>query len=118
MPGEDYVRALAGREVLRGEVDSAFDGRDALLLPTLPLVAPPIGAATVTMDGQDEPVRNLMLRLTQPFNITGHPAITLPGRTGASGLPCGMQLVGRRHQTPALLGIASACEGHIGRSTG
>jgi aspartyl-tRNA(Asn)/glutamyl-tRNA(Gln) amidotransferase subunit A len=108
--GEDYSRALAGREVLRREVDEALAGHDALVLPTLPIPAPPLGATTVKLAGTEEPVRNLMLRLTQLFNLTGHPAITLPcGRT-AGGLPCGLQLVGSRMQTEALLAVALACE--------
>ena len=37
---EDYVRALAGREVLRREVDAALAQHDALVLPTLPIPAP------------------------------------------------------------------------------
>src|SRR4029079_18178804 len=69
---EDYVRALAGREVLRREVDAARAQHDALILPTLPIPAPPIGAASVPVGSKTEPVRNVMLRLTQPFNVTGH----------------------------------------------
>jgi Asp-tRNA(Asn)/Glu-tRNA(Gln) amidotransferase A subunit family amidase len=108
--GEDYSRALAGREVLRREVDEALADYDALVLPTLPIPAPPLGAATVNVAGTEEPVRNLMLRLTQLFNLTGHPAISLPcGRT-AGGLPCGLQLAGPRMQTDALLAVALACE--------
>ncbi len=107
---EDYARAQRGRDVLRREVDAALADVDALALPTLPIPAPKIGQATVTLGGADIPVRAVMLRLTQPFNITGHPAISLPcGRTQA-GLPVGLQLVGRRHATPALLAIALACE--------
>ena len=110
---EDYTRALEGREVLRHEVDRALSGYDALLLPTVPIPAPPIGANSVEIDGAKEPVRNVMLRLTQLFNITGHPAISLPcGRT-ASGLPCGLQLVGTRGQTDTLLYVARAVEGVI-----
>ena len=110
---EDYVRALAGRERLKREVDAALSQHDALILPTLPIPAPLIGATTVQINGAAEPVRNLMLRLTQPFNITGHPAISMPcGRTSA-GLPCAVQLVGGRMQTDALLRVALACEGLI-----
>lgn len=110
---EDYVRALAGRQRLTREVDAAVAQHDALALPTLPIPAPPIGADTFQIDGIAEPVRNLMLRLTQAFNITGHPAISLPsGRTG-QGLPCGVQLVGHRMQTDALLRVALACESQI-----
>jgi aspartyl-tRNA(Asn)/glutamyl-tRNA(Gln) amidotransferase subunit A len=96
--------------VLRREVDEALARHDALVLPTLPIPAPALGATTVNLAGTEEPVRNLMLRLTQLFNLTGHPAITLPcGRT-AGGLPCGLQLVGSRMQTEALLAVALACE--------
>jgi aspartyl-tRNA(Asn)/glutamyl-tRNA(Gln) amidotransferase subunit A len=110
---EDYVRALAGRELLRREVDAALAQHDALVLPTLAIPAPLIGANDVQIGGQAQPIRNVMLRLTQLFNVTGHPAISLPnGRTEAR-LPCALQLVGRRMQTDALLQVALACEGQI-----
>jgi aspartyl-tRNA(Asn)/glutamyl-tRNA(Gln) amidotransferase subunit A len=110
---EDYVRALAGRDVLRREVDAALAQHDALMLPTLPIPAPPIGASTVQVGSRTDSVRNLMLRLTQLFNLTGHPAISIPAGTTASALPCGVQLVGCRSQTDALLRLALACEVHI-----
>ena len=110
---EDYVRALAGREQLIREVDAAMAQHDALVLPSLAIPAPIIGANTVQVGAVTEPVRNLMLRLTQPFNVTGHPAIAIPmGQTG-DGLPCSVQLVGRRMQTDALLRVALACESFI-----
>lgn len=116
--GPDYVRALRGRDVLRAEVDALLANADVLLLPTLPIVAPPIGAATVPMgDGTEEPVRAAMLRLTQPFNITGHPAITIPmpasrganaPADAAAALPRGLQIVAR--DTRTLLRHARLCE--------
>ena len=48
---EDYVRAMAGRDRLRRDVDTALDSIEALILPTLPIPAPPIGAGTVTVGG-------------------------------------------------------------------
>jgi len=107
---EDYVRALAGREVLRREVDAALAQHDALVLPTLPIPAPPIGATTVKVGATSEPMRNVMLRLTQLFNVTGHPAISMPVGLTSSGLPCGLQLVGGRGQTDVLVRVALACE--------
>ncbi len=114
---EDYVRALRGRDVLRREVDAALAERDALVLPTMAIPAPRFDAETVPTNGGMQPVRPMMLRLTQLFNVTGHPAISIPcGRT-ADGLPCGVQLVGRRMETEALLQVAVACEAYI-RPTG
>ncbi|HEY3384148.1 MAG TPA: amidase [Vicinamibacterales bacterium] len=107
---EDYVRARTGAVVLCHEVDAALDGCDALVLPTVPLAAAPIGSTTLTIGGQVQPVRALMLRLTQLFDITGHPAISLPCGRSHLNLPIGLQLVGRRHQTTELLKIAASCE--------
>jgi aspartyl-tRNA(Asn)/glutamyl-tRNA(Gln) amidotransferase subunit A len=56
-------------------------------------------------DGETLPVRAAMLRLTQLFNVTGHPAISLPIPT--PGLPVGLQLVGRRDRTEELLAVAA-----------
>jgi aspartyl-tRNA(Asn)/glutamyl-tRNA(Gln) amidotransferase subunit A len=107
---EDYVRAQRGREVLRCEVDAALGGRSALVLPTLPIPAPRFGDDTISIGGLAEPVRALMLRLTQLFDLTGHPAISIPCGTTAAGLPCGLQLVGRINRTDDLLAVALACE--------
>ena len=107
---EDYVLARRGRGMLRAEVDRALDGCDVLMAPTLPIEAPPLGANSASIDGTSHPIRNVMMRLTQPFNISGHPAMTIPcGRT-ANGLPCGLQLIGRRGGTGPLLESARACE--------
>jgi aspartyl-tRNA(Asn)/glutamyl-tRNA(Gln) amidotransferase subunit A len=108
LPAEDLARALRGREVLRQEVETALAQFDALVLPTLPIPAPELGAQTVQIGASSEPVRSLMLRNTQLFNLSGHPAISLPcGRTRA-GLPCGLQLVGRT--TDGLLRTAAFVE--------
>ena len=113
---EDYARALRGRDRLRREVDDALQRRDALLLPSLAVPAPKIGASTMRVGGVDEPVRNLMLRLTQLFNVTGHPALTLPCGVTREQLPIGAQLVGAAGQTRALLDVAAAAEPVIGGS--
>jgi aspartyl-tRNA(Asn)/glutamyl-tRNA(Gln) amidotransferase subunit A len=112
--GEDYLRALRGREVLQAEVDRALDECDALLLPTMPIPAPRLGAETVQIGGTREAARNVMLRLTQLFNITGHPAITLPCGQTVEGLPIGAQVVGARLGTPALLDVAEMLEPYLG----
>jgi len=107
---QDYARAMEGREVLRREVDAALENCDALVLPTLPIPAPPSGAETMTIGGGEEPVRALMLRLTQLFNVTGHPAISLPCGVTAGEWPVGLQLVGHRSRTERLLSLAHVVE--------
>jgi aspartyl-tRNA(Asn)/glutamyl-tRNA(Gln) amidotransferase subunit A len=101
---------MRGREVIRREVEQALAGVDALLLPSLSIEAPPIGASTVPVKGGAEPVRNAMLRLTQPFNLSGHPALSLPCGLTRSRLPVGLQVVGHMRRTPDLLGVGAAIE--------
>jgi aspartyl-tRNA(Asn)/glutamyl-tRNA(Gln) amidotransferase subunit A len=122
---EDYLRALELRSALRLRVDRALEGCDALLLPSVPIGAPPLGASTVDVCGRPEPVRGAMLRLTQLFNLTGHPAIALPAGAGRDGMPRGLQLVGQRNATERLIAVAAAVErqicggaGSVGGGTG
>lgn len=122
---EDYVRAMQLREVLRTAVNDALKGCDALLLPAQPIPAPELGSATVDVDGSREPVRATMLRLTQLFNITGHPSIALPAGTTNDGWPIGIQLVGHADATSQLLEVAATVEpystggdGSVGGGTG
>jgi aspartyl-tRNA(Asn)/glutamyl-tRNA(Gln) amidotransferase subunit A len=107
---QDYQRAMEGRALLRREVDAALTGCNAIMLPTLPIAAPPVGAESLIVNGASEPVRALMLRLTQLFNVTGHPAISIPCGLTSDGLPIGLQLVGHRHQTDVLLSLAETIE--------
>jgi len=111
---EDYVRALRGRDLLTREVDAALAGRDGLFLPALAIPAPKIGTATVRIGGAEEPVRNMMLRCTQAFNVSGHPAISMPCGETTDGLPIGAQIVGARGDTPALLRVARTVESYVG----
>ena len=108
--GEDYARALGGRELIRREIDAALEGVDGLFLPALAIPAPKIGVPTVRIGGVEEPVRNVMLRCTQAFNISGHPAIALPCGATTEGLPIGAQIVGAFGDTTGLLRVATAVE--------
>jgi aspartyl-tRNA(Asn)/glutamyl-tRNA(Gln) amidotransferase subunit A len=107
---EDYIRALRGKAIIAKEVDRALHGIDVLVCPSLSIPAPPIGAATMPVKGGNEAVRTLMLRCTQPFNVSGHPAISLPCGKTPAGLPIGLQLVGPKGRTPALVQAALAVE--------
>ena len=115
---EDYLRAMRLRETLTAEVERALDACDVLLLPGLAIPAPPIGAASVNVSGATEPVRAVMLRLTQLFNLTGHPAIVLPAGDGDDHLPRALQMVGRHGGTDRLLRIAAAAESPIAAGPG
>ena len=89
IPGEALTAAENCRSLFRAEVDAALQTVDALVLPTLPIVPPRLGEAADA---------RAALRLTafvRPFNVSGHPALSIPLETDAK-LPAGLQLVGRR----------------------
>lgn len=106
----DYVRAQADRAHMKASVDAALSRCDALVLATMPIPPQKIGATTALVNGVEEPLRPLTLRHTQLFNLTGHPAISLPCGTTRDGLPCGFQMVGRHKHTRDLLHVALTCE--------
>lgn len=110
---EDYIRALRGKAVISREVTRALEGVDVLALPALAIPAPPLGAATMPVKGGQDQVRALMLRCTQPFNLSGHPAISIPCGKTRHGMPIGLQLVGHKGRTPALVQAALAAEAAI-----
>jgi aspartyl-tRNA(Asn)/glutamyl-tRNA(Gln) amidotransferase subunit A len=110
---EDYVRAQHGKKVLCDEVDTALVNCDALVLPTLPIPAPQFGRDEVSLGDKVDLVRSAMLRLTQLFNLTGHPVLSIPCGQSRDSLPVGLQLVGVRNRTDDLLQLAAALESHI-----
>jgi amidase len=91
------------RAAFRAEVDATLARVDALALPTLP--APPLTLAAAT-DARAVLRSSLLVR---PFNLSGHPAITLP--IAVEGLPAGLQLVGRRGGDEALCALARSMGG-------
>ncbi len=105
---EDYARATQAQAVMRQAVDRALGRADVLLLPTSPVTAPLFGTTTIRFGDVEESTRNALLRLCQPFNLTRHPAITLPVPTPPGSLPVGLQLVAS--DTERLLEIALAVE--------
>ncbi len=101
--GEDtYTAAIGQRETLADAIEASLDGVDVLAGPTVgyqaPEEDPPFGAGDDSAEG----------RFTGPYNLTGHPAISIP--VPAAGLPAGLQLAGRRGQDLALLRVAEAAE--------
>lgn len=106
-----YLKAQRARRVITAEVDAALGRVDALLLPTTPLPAPRVADQRVAVQGATEDVRAWLTRCTRPFNLTGHPVLSVPCGLTADGLPVGLSLVGRAFGEPTLLTLGHAYEG-------
>jgi aspartyl-tRNA(Asn)/glutamyl-tRNA(Gln) amidotransferase subunit A len=112
--GVDYQQAMFDRTSLFRRVQSLLQHADLLAMPTLSRTALPIEQdlfGTIEIDGQVfDDVRPNWFPWTMPFNMTGHPAVSLPCGFGSDGLPIGIQLVGRFRGDVALLHVAALFE--------
>jgi aspartyl-tRNA(Asn)/glutamyl-tRNA(Gln) amidotransferase subunit A len=106
--GQHYVRAQQVRALIRADVDGALARRDVLLAPSTPMTAPALEERQVALGDGPSPVRPALIRFTQPFNLSGHPACSVPCGFTAAGLPVGMQIVGRPFDEATVLRAADA----------
>jgi amidase len=102
----EYQKMLLRRLDLRGRVDALFGAIDLLLIPVQPFAAPTL-AMIRTLGEQPELIAKLQ-RYTCPFDLTGHPTITLPGGFTENGMPIGFQLVAAALGEAMLVRAASA----------
>lgn len=127
------VQAKAHRHVLelRAAYDKALQEFDVLVTPTTPSVAPPLPDPRPEEDGGSSVMNKFKLVVgttnnTAPFNVTGHPALSVPcgwapSRGNEGMLPVGMQIIGKRWDDIGVLKAAKAFElggGGLGRWPG
>ncbi|MGI9122251.1 MAG: amidase [Rubrobacter sp.] len=105
-----YANARRRGVLATDEFDRALHGVDVLLTPTLPMAAPEIGQREVSIGDYEESVRSALTRFTGPTDLTGHPSLSIPGGITSSGLPVGLQLVGRRFDETTLYRFGHAYE--------
>ena len=91
LSGLDYQKILLRRLELRGRIASLFETIDLLLIPVHPF--PPLTLAMIRTLGEQPDLIARLQEYTCPFDMTGHPTITLPGGFSATGLPIAFQLV-------------------------
>ena len=108
-PGRYYVKAQHLRRTIRRAYEDVFSEYDLMLMPTTPMAATPLPAADATAADRSRRAGE-MLANTGPFNVTGHPAISLPCGATADDRPVGMMLVGRLFDEITLYRAAYAFE--------
>lgn len=110
MPVAELGKAADRVQELNIAVSALLDEADFLITPTTATVAyGASGPMPMVIDG--EPVKPMgSLPFTYPFNLTGHPAISLPAGVSSEGLPVGVQIVGRRHEDDLIIQAAALFE--------
>jgi aspartyl-tRNA(Asn)/glutamyl-tRNA(Gln) amidotransferase subunit A len=110
-PATAYIAARNTQHRVQEQLLDSLANFDAVMLPMMPLGAPPIGQNDVSVGGKTLDVRAAVTRYTQPFNLTGFPAISVPCGFTDDGLPIGFQLAAKPFEEASLLRLAHAYEG-------
>jgi amidase len=108
--GRFYAKAQNLRPGLRASYDTVLQQVDVLAMPTTPMKAHPyephLGLKERILQGWN------MLGNTAPFDMTGHPSISIPCAK-SRGLPVGLMLTGRSFEDATLLTAAHAFEQQV-----
>jgi aspartyl-tRNA(Asn)/glutamyl-tRNA(Gln) amidotransferase subunit A len=106
----DYIQAQRVRSVLQQQVGDLLKGVDALVTPALAITPPRVGQTTVEVGGKLKEINPVFIRLADPFNLTGLPAISVPCGFGADALPIGLQIAAAPFAESMVVRIARAFE--------
>jgi aspartyl-tRNA(Asn)/glutamyl-tRNA(Gln) amidotransferase subunit A len=104
----DYLKGQRVRTLMREEVDRVLGALDVLACAATPIAAPAVGDTEVAVGHERMPVRSSLIRYTRPFNLTGHPAASVPCGFTSDGLPIGLHLIGRPFDEATVLRVADA----------
>jgi aspartyl-tRNA(Asn)/glutamyl-tRNA(Gln) amidotransferase subunit A len=105
--GVDYVAANRYRRELALTTDAVIRSCDAVLAPCTFITAPPFG-------GQERLIRFTFGAATSIFNVTGHPAMSIPTGFDADGMPTSAQIVGKLFDEAMVYRVAHALEVALG----
>jgi len=107
----EYMDAMRRRAEMTRGLDVLFGDVDAILTPTMPAGPTRIGQREVVFpDGAIESVDECMIRFTCLYDVTGHPAISVPCGLTKEGLPVGMQIAAAHRREDLALRLAYAYE--------
>jgi len=109
-----YANAQQRRLYSRREFGRVLQGVDVLLTPTVPIEATGIGQRETVIHGYEEAVYSALTRLAGPTNLNGLPSLSVPCGLTGSGMPVGLQLIGRPFDEATLYRFGHAYEEAVG----
>jgi aspartyl-tRNA(Asn)/glutamyl-tRNA(Gln) amidotransferase subunit A len=108
VPGVTYLEALRWRGAALAAHIAATSRVDAVIAPVSPVAAPTIAESDIGAGPNAEAVIQRLTRFTRPINYLGLPSLAIPTGFSSSGLPIGMQLIGRSFDEATVLTIGAA----------
>ncbi len=108
IPAVSYLEAMRWRGPALAAHNAAVSGIDAVIAPVAPVPAPTIAETDIGNSPNAEAVIQRLTRFTRPVNYLGLPSLSIPTGFTRTGLPVGMQLIGRAFEEATLIRIGAA----------
>lgn len=105
---ENYIEALHQQRICKELLEIQFQEVHVILTPTMPLVTPEI--TRIQNWDKNEDIGDCMVRYTQPFNITGNPALSLPTKHIVKNIPQSIQIIAKHNKEHQLFEIGKILE--------
>lgn len=102
----DYLNAQEAMRRARDEAEALLTSVDAIVIPTSPIGAPPVGSDPIRIGDADVALRAALVDRNRFGNLTGLPAISMPCGITRDGLPVAVQFIGRRFEDAQLIAMA------------
>jgi len=106
LSGTELARLQLRRAAITGALNRLLASVDLLLMPVMPRAVWSLEALAAA--GRDPETVGMRLRYTAPFDMSGHPTLTLPGGMTHDGMPVGFQIVSRAFDEPGILAAGHA----------
>jgi amidase len=101
LSGTDLAHLQLRRAAITGALNRLLASVDLLLMPVMPRAVWSLEALAAA--GRDPEMVGMRLRYTAPFDMSGHPTLTLPGGMTSDGMPVGFQIVSRAFDEAGIL---------------
>jgi amidase len=106
LSGFELGKLQLGRAQVKGEIERLLASVDLLLMPVMGVATPSLAAMKAA--GRTPQTTAARLRYTAPFDMSGHPTLTLPGGITSDGVPIGFQIVGHAFDEAGILAAGHA----------
>ncbi|WP_301420831.1 amidase [Mammaliicoccus lentus] len=110
---EEYENALKTKENITNKFNELFAEVDIILTPVMPIITPLKNKKTIEFNKVTQNLSDVMMLYTNVFNLTGHPAISIPSGYVTRNISQGIQLVVNKNQESILFEVANAYEHYV-----
>lgn len=111
---EEYYRSVELVDRFEQLFSSLMEGCDFMLTPTIPVFPCALGQSHIELNGRKHAIHPMYSRYTWFCNYLGIPALSVPSGLDGDGLPCAVQIIGRRCSEALLYQVGAALEAEFG----